>query len=172
MRHAILILLTTLLSFNAFATSPPVESFDRMNADFPDFAFVDPQGKRSKLSDYRGQVVLVKLWATWCGVCRSKWPEYQALYDSIKNEPQVQVVTLSVFEDPQVSQNWVNARGFNVPLFKNLITDRGAVPVADGSYYFLKGTPMLFLIDKDGILRKKAVGARESIIESDIRDLI
>ena len=42
----------------------------------------------------------------------------------------------------------------------------------DGSYYFIKGTPMLFVIDKNGILRKKAIGAKQSIAESDIRDLI
>lgn len=170
MRRMILILLT--LSFNVSAISPPVESFDRMNAAFPDIAFVNPQGETSKLSDYQGKVVVVKLWATWCGVCRAKWPGHQALYDTIKNEPEVQMITLSVFEDQQVSQDWVINQGFDVPLFKNLITDRGAVPVVDGSYYFVKGTPMMFLIDKDGILRKKAVGTAGSITEADIRGLI
>lgn len=171
MRPLILILLA--LSFNASAVSPPVESFDRMNKAFPDFVFVDPTGKKSRLSDYQGKVVVVKLWATWCGVCRAKWPQHQALYDTIKQETDVQLITLSVFEDPQVSQNWVNNQGFDVPLFKNLISDRGAVPVADGSYYFIKGTPMTFLIDKNGVLRKKAVGAAAgSITESDIRSLI
>ena len=171
MRPLILILLA--LSFNASAVSPPVESFDRMNAAFPDLVFVDPMGKKSRLSDYQGKVVVVKLWATWCGVCRAKWPQHQALYDTIKEETGVQLITLSVFEDPQVSQNWVDNQGFDVPLFKNLISDRGAVPVADGSYYFIKGTPMTFLIDKNGVLRKKAVGAAAgSITESDIRSLI
>jgi thiol-disulfide isomerase/thioredoxin len=171
MRPLILILLA--LSFNVAAANPPVESFDRMDAAFPDILFVNPQGKTSRLSDYQGKVVVVKLWATWCGVCRAKWPQHQALYDTIKAETDVQMITLSVFEDPQVSQNWVDNQGFDVPLFENLIKDRGAVPVADGSYYFIKGTPMTFLIDKYGILRKKAVGAAAgSITESDIRSLI
>lgn len=170
MRPFILILLA--LSFNASAVSPPVESFDRMDAAFPDIVFVNPQGKASRLSDYQGKVVLVKLWATWCDVCRAKWPEHQALYDTIKAEPNVQMITLSVFEDPQASQDWVDNQGFDVPLFENPITDRGAVPVADGSFYFIKGTPMKFLIDKKGILRKKAVGSAGSITESDIRGLI
>jgi len=170
MRPLILILLT--LSFSASAATPPVESFDRLDAAFPDMVFVNPEGKTSRLSDYQGKVVMVKLWATWCGVCRAKWPGHQALYDSIKNEPDVQLITLSVFEDQQVSQDWVDEQGFDVPLFKNLIKDRGAVPVADGSYYFIKGTPMMFLIDKNGILRKKAVGTRGSITEPDIRNLI
>ena len=168
----LLIIIILALSFSASAVNTPVESFDRMDAAFPDFAFINPQGKNSKLSDYQNKVVVVKLWATWCGICRAKWPAHQALYDTVKNEKDVQIITLSVFEDPKVSQDWVNNQGFDVPLFKNLIQDRGAVPVADGSYFFIKGTPMVFLIDKNGVLRKKVVGASGSITESDIRGLI
>lgn len=82
------------------------------------------------------------------------------------------MITISIFEDQQKSQDWVTARGYDVPLFKNVITDRGAVPVVDGSYYFVKGTPMIFLIDKNGVLRKKAVANTSKISEADIRELI
>lgn len=169
--HRLLLILLS-LSFNLSAANPPVESFDRMNAAFPDIEFVNPAGKESSLSDYKGKVLLVKLWATWCGVCRAKWSGHQALYDNIKNEPGVQLITLSVLEDPKVSQDWVKTQGFDVPLFENPIQDRGAVPVADGSYFFIKGTPMIFLVDKAGVLRKKAVGANQSITAADIRSLI
>ena len=170
MRSLILILLA--LSFNLSAANPPAESFDRMDATFPDFVFINPEGNASRLSDYQGKVVMVKLWATWCGICRAKWPGHQALYDAIKDEADVQVITLSVFEDPRVSQDWVKNQGFDVPLFKNPITDRGAVAVADGSYYFIRGTPMTFLIDKEGILRKKVVGTAEPISAADIRSFL
>jgi thiol-disulfide isomerase/thioredoxin len=169
MRPLILILLA--LSFNAPAANPPAESFHRMDAAFPDIVFINPEGKAAKLSDYQGKVVMVKLWATWCGICRAKWPGHQALYDTIKDEPDVQLITLSVFEDPKVSQGWVNSQGFDVPLFKNPVTDRGAVAVTDGSFFFIKGTPMTFLIDKSGVLRKEAIGTEESITASDIRNL-
>ncbi len=170
MRSLMLVLLV--LSFNMAVANPPKESFDDLNGTFPDFVFSNPQGNKAKLSDYRGKVVLVKLWAAWCNVCRAKWPEYQALYNRVKDNPKVQLVTLSVFEDPKVSQQWVNNQGFNVPLFENLINDRGAVPVADGSLYFIKGTPMTFLLDKKGVLRKKVVGIAKSINEADIRSLL
>lgn len=170
MRPLILILLA--LSFNTVAANPPPESFDRINAAFPDITFISPEGKTSRLSEYKGKVVVVKLWATWCGVCRAKWPEHQALYDTVKDESDVQLITLSVVEDPQVSQSWVDKQGYDVPLFKNLIHDRGAVKVTDDSFYFIKGTPMKFLIDKNGVLRKKVVGAKGSITEADIRGLI
>jgi len=63
-------------------------------------------------------------------------------------------------------------QGFDVPLFKNPVTDLGAVAVADGSYFFIKGTPMIFLIDKNGILRNKSIGTAASITAADIRSLL
>jgi thiol-disulfide isomerase/thioredoxin len=167
-----LLLLLLILPFNATAVSPPAESFERMDAAFADIVFINPEGKASRLSDYQGKVVMVKLWATWCGICRAKWPGHQVLYDELRNEADVQIITLSVFEKPEASQDWVNNQGFDVPLFKNPITDRGAVAMADRSYFFIKGTPMIFLIDKNGILRNKSIGTAASITAADIRSLL
>ena len=170
MRLMLIILITA--TFNAVAATPPKESFDQMDAAFPDIEFINPQGEQTQLSDYQGKVVMVKLWGTWCGICQAKWPKHQLLYNSVKEESDVEIITISIFEDPQVSQDWADSQGYSVPLFKNLIQDRGAVQVADESLFFIKGTPMLFLIDKDGVLRKKAVGNGGSITESDIRALL
>lgn len=170
MRLPLFILLA--LTLNTAAANPPPESFDHMDTAFPNITFVNPKGEASTLSDYKGKVVVVKLWATWCAICRAKWPEHQALYNSVKDDADVQLITLSVAEDQQISQDWVDDQGYDVPLFKNLISDRGAVLVDDDSFYFIKGTPMKFLIDKEGILRKKVVGTSGSISEADIRGLI
>lgn len=162
-----------LFSLNVHAAPPP-EVFDKLDSAFPDMTFVDPDGKQAKISDYKGEVVLVKLWATWCPVCLKKWPEHQALYNEIKDDKGVRVITLSVAEDPKESQSWVDQQGYSVPLYVNNVTDRGAVQVADDkkSFYFIKGTPMKFLIDKDGILRKKAVGSSGEVTASEIRQLL
>ena len=165
--------LLLIFSLNAYAAPPP-ESFDSMNKAFPDITFIDPAGKQAKLSDYKGEVVLVKLWATWCPICRKKWPEHQALYNETKDDKGVRVITISVAEDPKESQSWVDGQGYTVPLYVNNITDRGAVQVADSesSFYFIQGTPMKFLIDKNGILRKKVVGFNGDVSASDIRQLL
>ena len=170
MRFLAFLLLTFSLNIHA---APKPESFDSMNSVFPDMTFIDPDGKQAKLSDYKGEVVLVKLWATWCGVCRKKWPDHQTLYNEIKGDKGVRIVTISVFEDPKESQSWADAQGYTVPLYTNNITDKGAVKVTgDVGDYFVKGTPMKFLIDKEGILRKKAVGLIGEITASDIRQLL
>jgi peroxiredoxin len=167
---AFLLLLTFTLNLHA---APPPESFDSMNSAFPDMTFIDPDGKQSQLSNYKGEVVVVKLWATWCGICRKKWPDHQALYNEVKDDKGVRIVTISVLEDPKASQSWVDAQGYTVPLYINNITEKGAVNVAGSAGdYFIKGTPMTFLIDKDGILRKKVVGLKGEITPSDIRQLL
>jgi len=167
---AFLLLLTFTLNTHA---APPPESFDSMNSAFPDMTFIDPDGKQTQLSNYKGEVVVVKLWATWCGICRKKWPDHQTLYNEVKDDKGVRIVTISVLEDPKDSQSWVDSQGYTVPLYTNNITDKGAVNVAgDAGDYFIKGTPMKFLIDKDGILRKKVVGLNGEITPSDIRQLL
>ncbi len=169
MRLIMLFLLA--LSFSSAMANPPPQSFDKMDQAFPNIKFVNPDGETATLSDYKGKVVLIKLWATWCPICRENWPEHQALYDSVKADSDVEVITISVAEDQKISQGWVADQGYDVPLFKNLVTDRGAVLVDDDSFYFIKGTPMKFLIDKEGILRKKAIGYA-AISEAEIRGLI
>ena len=154
------------------ATPAGAATGDRVGETFHDVEFLDPSGQRKQLSDYRGEVVVVKLWATWCGVCRKKWPAYQALHDGISNEKDVRVVTLSIFEDPADSQAWVDAQGFSVPLYTNLITNKGAVALAGGGEYFIKGTPMVFLIDRQGVIVKKTVGFSGDISAADVRQYL
>ncbi|MEM7293915.1 MAG: TlpA disulfide reductase family protein [Pseudomonadota bacterium] len=160
--------LLLILSFSVFASAPK-ESVDTLNETFPDLNFITPDGDSAAISDYRGKVVLVKLWATWCGRCRAEWPQHQALYDKVKADSDVEIITLQVFEEPEVSEAWADTQGYDVPLFVNPVTDRGALETKDGSLFFVKGTPMVFLIDKDGTLRKKSVGGNGKINESDVR---
>jgi peroxiredoxin len=52
----------------------------------PDFSFPDLNGKKVGLSDYKGKVVLVNIWATWCPPCRDEMPSMQKLYERFKGE--------------------------------------------------------------------------------------
>ena len=164
--------ITLFFAISLFSTIAHAKNGDRVGDQLHNFSFIDPSGAQAKLSDYQGEVVLVKLWATWCGVCKAKWPDYQKLYSAVKDQPGVRIVTLSIFEDPADSQAWVNGQGFDVPLYKNLINNKGAVGVAAGEDYFVKGTPMVFLLDKQGVVKKKTIGFKGVINEQDIRSLL
>ena len=61
----------------------------------PDDAFVDAAGKPVKLSDFRGKVVLLNLWATWCPPCKKEMPGLARLATSVKGQP-VEIVALSI----------------------------------------------------------------------------
>src|SRR3989442_9034905 len=51
----------------------------------PDFRLPDLQGKTQRLSDYRGKVVFLNFWATWCGPCKEEMPSMQAPWEKLKN---------------------------------------------------------------------------------------
>jgi cytochrome c-type biogenesis protein len=56
------------------------------NSPTPDFTVVDPAGKKVSLKDYRGKLVLLNFWATWCVPCREEMPAMERLYEQYKNK--------------------------------------------------------------------------------------
>ncbi len=60
----------------------------------PDFVALDHQGKKVKLSDFRGKVVLLNFWASWCGVCKTEKPSIKAMADNLSSDDFV-VITLA-----------------------------------------------------------------------------
>lgn len=60
----------------------------------PDFAALDHKGQKVKLSDFRGKVVLINFWASWCGVCKTEKPSIRAVADNLGNDDFV-VITLA-----------------------------------------------------------------------------
>ena len=110
----------------------------------PLFNTVDINGVAVRLSDQAGKVVLVNLWATWCGPCRSEMPKLDHLYRERK------VKGLVVFgisdEDVGVQQKYLQ----KVPVSYPLLTVKGTVP---GLYRDIARYPAIFLIDRNGRLQ-------------------
>ncbi len=113
-------------------------------------------GETIKLSDYAGKVVLVNLWATWCGPCRSETPELVKLHKEFQSQG-VEMVGLST-EDPDGSaesvRNFVAA--FNVDYHIGLATPEVAV-----GFMQMTGRdaiPQSFIISRDGRILKQFVG--------------
>ncbi len=82
----------------------------------PDFTVTTLDGKTLRLSDLRGQVVVVDYWATWCGPCRIAMPHLQKLHDNYKSQG-VTVLALSVDQKgPAVVQPFIKQNGFTFPV--------------------------------------------------------
>lgn len=110
----------------------------------PSFDTVDIQGNAERLGDQAGKVVLVNIWATWCGPCRNEMPKLDHLYRERKDKGLV-VFGLSD-EDIGVQQKYLQ----QVPVSYPLLTLKGKVP---SLYRDIARYPAIFLIDRSGRLQ-------------------
>jgi len=110
----------------------------------PLFDTVDIQGNAARLSDQAGKVVVVNIWATWCGPCRSEMPKLDHLYRERKDKGLV-VFGLSD-EDVGVQQRYLQEVSVSYPL----LTVKGKIP---NLYRDIARYPTTFLIDRSGRLQ-------------------
>ena len=151
-------LLLVLLSAAVVAAPPPLghaltEVAPPLAA--ADFALPDIDGENHALSDYRGRVVMLNFWATWCPPCRREMPSMQRLYDKYRERGLV-VVAVNQWEDPDLVFEFTGRLSVD-PTFP-ILFDRESRVAED---YGVKGLPTTFLIDKDGQIRFRAIGGRE-----------
>jgi len=117
-----------------------------------DFKATELSGKTFRLSNQKGNVVLMNIWATWCAPCREETPELVNLYNKYKNKG---LVILGVSIDKQgesVVRPFMKKYNVNYPI----VIDDGTIM---DKYGPTMGIPTSYLIDKQGKLRYFAVGA-------------
>lgn len=107
------------------------------------------------ITDYKGQVVLLNLWATWCGPCKQEMPGIQALHDSLGSQG-LKVVAISV-DDPGLENTIMRFVAVLQLTFEVLHEGSGAIE----RDYQTSGIPETFVIGKDGVIRKRVIGAAE-----------
>ena len=105
------------------------------------------------ISDYRGQVVLLNLWATWCGPCKQEMPGIQALHEALGPQG-LRVVAVSV-DDPGLDDAIGSFVAEHKLTFEILHEGSGKIE----HDYQTSGIPETFLIGKDGVIRKRVIGA-------------
>lgn len=113
----------------------------------PDIALSTPEGKVLKLSDLRGKVVLVDFWAAWCKPCRMENPNVVRMYQKYKSKG-FDVYGVSLDKD---KESWVEAIKQD-GLVWNHVSDLGYWNSAVVSQYEIKGIPLTYLLDKEGVI--------------------
>jgi peroxiredoxin len=121
----------------------------------PDFRAVDlASGDSAALEDYRGQVVLLNIWATWCEPCRVEMPAMERLHRELAPEG-LKVVAVSIDEaGPEVVRQFQRDLGLSF----RLLHDRTR---AIERIYQTTGVPESFVINREGRIVKKVIGAQD-----------
>ncbi len=123
----------------------------RVGLPAPDFTFPGLDGRLVSLSDNRGKVVLVNIWATWCPPCVEEMPSMQKLYQKLKDE-NFEILAVSIdSKGAKVVAPFMKKYKLTFPA---LIDSMGTIK----RIYKTTGVPESYIIDKDGILAKKVIG--------------
>ena len=121
----------------------------------PDFPAMDLTAQRpTTLKDLRGKVVLLNVWATWCAPCRVEMPSMERLHRAFAGTD-FQIIAVSVDKDgPDVVNDFVRELGLTFTIWHD--------PSGDVQRrYQTTGVPESFVIDRDGVIVKKVIGAAE-----------
>ena len=129
----------------------------------PNFTAVDLQGRAVSLSDLRGEVVFLNIWATWCPPCREEMPSMQRLYERLGPEG-LRIVAVSIDADKGRMdpsgrpggdvQEFTEEYGLTFDIWHD-------PPGAIQRIYRTTGVPESFVINRDGVIVKKVIGATE-----------
>jgi len=120
----------------------------------PNFRLPGLDGQMVSLTDYKGKVVLLNIWATWCPPCVEEMPSMEKLYQALKGEG-FEILAVSI--DESGAQDVLPFMKKHKLSFTALIDSRGTLK----SLYQTTGVPESFIIDKDGILVEKVIGPRD-----------
>jgi len=132
----------------------------------PAFTSQDLDGNNVSLSDFKGKVVILDFWATWCPPCIREIPDFIELYDQYKDKG---FAMLGISLDQAgigVVKSFAQKFKINYPIMMN----DGRV---DKAYGGITSIPTTFVIDPEGNIRKKYIGFTEkSVFEEDIKTLL
>lgn len=116
--------------------------WEKPEKPIPSFELADLTGRTWKLKQLEGKAVLINLWATWCGPCRSELPHFQKLYEKTKDRPDVQVISFNVDEEFGLVEPYMKEHGYTFPA----LAAYGLVQSGFDGY----GIPQNWLVDPKG----------------------
>lgn len=116
----------------------------------PDFTLKSQSGKNTKLSELRGQVVLINFWASWCGPCRQEMPLLEKLYRRYRPLG-FTILGVNVEEDPTAANKLLKEISVSFPV---LFDGENTV----SKLYKIKGMPSTVIVDRDGNMRQLHTG--------------
>lgn len=156
----LLFLISTALITGSHAQTWPVQRFaggvigPQVGQFAPDFSLLDLDGMLRRLSDYRGKVVLLNFWSTWCTPCREEMPSMQRAYERLRKKGfEILAVSLNVEGKPPV-EAFMKELKLSFPALLDPKKEAGRL-------YRIYALPTTFLLEKDGRIAYKLIGVKE-----------
>ncbi|MDG1260147.1 MAG: TlpA disulfide reductase family protein [Flavobacteriales bacterium] len=129
----------------------------------PEISMNTPDGKTMNLSDFKGQMVLIDFWASWCGPCRRENPNVVRAYNKYQDakfKDAKGFTVLSVSLDKN-ADSWNKAISQDNLVWKNHVSDLQGWKNAAAQKYGVSSIPMSFLIDENGVIVAKNLRGQE-----------
>ena len=120
----------------------------------PDVTLLALDGIEYRLSDFRGQVVFLNFWASWCGPCRAEMPSMQEMYEEYGKDGFI-ILAVDVGEDSETVQRFMNELALTFPAF----LDENKEVYKE--YNKSNGIPQSYIIDRQGIIREYIPGSKD-----------
>ena len=122
----------------------------REGSTAPNFSLPLLHGSNVSLSDYKGKVVVINIWASWCNPCREEMPSMEMLYKSMQGKP-FEILAVSVDARQSDAESFANQLGLTFPILMD--PDKNVFGL-----YQATGQPESFIIDKHGKIVKHIIG--------------
>jgi thiol-disulfide isomerase/thioredoxin len=124
----------------------------------PAWKLRDVNGALVSSEQFKGKVVVVDFWATWCGPCRSEIPGYVALQKKYAKDGLVIVGMATNDEGPETVRKFIEAHGINY----QIVIGEESVAAAFGGFEGIQGIPTTFIVNRAGQIVDRKVGAMEA----------
>jgi len=146
--------------------APPPSAREGFSA--PEFTLDLLGGGQVTLSNLRGKVVMVNLWASWCPPCRAEMPAIENVYRAYKNKGFEVLAVNTTYQDGEAeAEAFAQSYGLTFPI---PLDRTGAV----SNRYLLRALPSTFFVSRDGVIRSVVVGGpmSEAVIQSKVEELL
>jgi peroxiredoxin len=147
MNRLTLVLLAALFGF---ISSSSIASSGLAGQSAPDFALKSATGDNLRLSEYRGEVVMINFWATWCGPCRQEMPHLEDLYNRYQRVG-FNLLGVNIDDDSRRAMQMVKELGVTFPV---LFDEKKEV----SKLYSVEAMPVTLLLDRSGTVRHVHLG--------------
>ena len=112
----------------------------------PDFEMIGVDGEKCRLSDFRGKLLFIDVWATWCAPCRKELPHMAKLKEHFKKDDRIEIISVSLDNNIKTWQKFLEKEK---PTWKQFVVDKKAHEIINKEYR-IEGIPHFMLLDGEG----------------------